>query len=123
MSHYIHHTPGRLRIKTPHVKRNLRRAEAVKNTLWPLRGIHSISISTLTGSVVVHYDLTSANSEEILQALKRACYFDETKAVTHDEVIHAAASNVGLFLSKTVCGAVLETTLEESALSMISALI
>lgn len=123
MSHYIHHTPGRLRMKTPYVKRNLRAAERVKDTLLDVQGIHSISINTLTGSVVVHYDPISSNPEEILNMLKSACRFDETKATAHDEVIQAAASNVSFFLSKTVCGAVLETALEESALSMIAALI
>lgn len=123
MNHYIHHIPGRLRIKTPHVKRNTRLAEIIKNVLWPIQGLQTISINTLTGSVVVEYDPTRSNPEEILETLKRACYFDESKAVTHDQVIHTAAASVGLFLGKTVCNAVLGTALEESGFSVIAALI
>lgn len=123
MSHYIHHIPGRLRIKTPHVKRNSRLAEIIKNVLWPLQGLRTISINPLTGSIVVEYDPIRANPEELLETLKRACYFDESKAVTHDQVIHTAAASVGLFLGKTVCNAVLGTALEESGFSVIAALI
>lgn len=123
MSHYIHHIPGRLRIKTPYVKRNQRVAEGVKTALAAIRGIRLISINTLTGSIVVQYDPIYANTKEILDTLKRVCYFDESKAVTHDQVIETAASRVGRLLSKTVCGAVLETAFEDSALSVIAALI
>lgn len=123
MSYYIHQIPGRLRIKSPAVKRNQTMADAVESFLKAISGIRSVSVNTVTGSIIIHHDPQSISSETILGALKCNGYFDASKAMTHDQVIQTAASSVGLFLSKTVCGAVLETALEDAALSMIAALI
>jgi copper chaperone CopZ len=122
MSYYIHQIPGRLRIKSPAIKRNQAKAEAVETLVARIDGVCSVTVNTITGSIVIHHQ-TDADPEEILNTLKRAGYFDETKAVTHDEVIHTAASNVGLFVGKTVCGAVLQTALGDSPLAMIADLI
>lgn len=123
MSYYIHQIPGRLRIKSPTVKRNQAKAEAVEALLRAIYGVGSVAVNTVTGSVIIHYDQVDVEPEKILNTLKRAGYFDESKAVTHDQVIQKAASDVSFFLGRTVCGAVVETALGDSALSMIAAFI
>ncbi|MBI3803150.1 MAG: heavy-metal-associated domain-containing protein [Nitrospirae bacterium] len=123
MSYYIHQIPGRLRIKSPAVKRNPAKAEIVEGLLKSIDGVDSVAVNILTGSITIHYDQNNLQPEAILDRLKQARYFDESKAVTHDQVIYTAASNVGLFLGKTVCGAVVETALGDSAFSMLAALI
>lgn len=123
MSYYIHQIPGRLRIKSPVVRRNEAVAVTVETFLKTIDGIRSVAVNTLTGSITLHYSPSVVTPEIILEALKCKGYFDASKAKTHDQVIYTAASGVGFFLSKTVCGAALETVLEDSALSMIAALI
>ncbi len=123
MSDYIHQIPGRLRIKSQAIKRNQTTAEAAEALLKAVSGIRSVAVNTVTGSIVIHHDSQSISSETILGTLKRHGYFDASKAMTHDQVFQTAASSVGLFLGKTLCGAVLETAFEDSALSVIAALI
>lgn len=123
MSYYIHQIPGRLRIKSPVVRRNEAVAVTVETFLKTIDGIRSVAVNTLTGSITIHYSPRVVTPEIVLEALKCKGYFDASKAKTHDQVIYSAASNVGFFLSKTVSGAALETAFEGSALSLIAALI
>lgn len=123
MSYYIHQIPGRLRIKSPAVKRKPTMAEAVEVLLKTIEGIRSVAVNTITGSITIHYTLQVVSPGTILDALECKGYFDPSKAMTHDQVIQGAASDVGLFLSRTVCGAVVETAFEGSAWSLLAVLI
>lgn len=123
MSYYIHQIPGRLRIKSPAVRRNQAAAETVSVLLTALAGVRSVAINTVTGSIIVCYDPKTISSETIVGPLKRNGYFDASKAMTHDQVIQRAASKAGLFLSRTFFGAVVETAFQGSAWSFLAILI
>lgn len=123
MSYYIHNVPGRLRIKTPLIKKNQSIAEDVQNLLRPLIGISSTSVNLITGSIVINYDHKIITSKEIVNTLNYAGYFDLSKAITNDEYIKTAAASMGQVVVKTLFGTFIESALEGSALSFIAILV
>lgn len=123
MSYYIHNVPGRLRIKTPLIKKNQSIAEDVQNLLRPLIGISSTSVNLITGSIVINYDHKIITSKEIVNTLNYAGYFDLSKAITNDEYIKTAATSMGQIVVKTLFGAFVDSALEGSALSFIAILV
>lgn len=123
MSYYIHHIPGRLRVKTHLIKRNQNTAEEAQKKLGQVNGINSVLVNTITGSITISYDTDTLSPQLILNILKQMGYFDVSKAITNDQYIHTAASKAGQTLGKVLFGAVIEKVFEGSALSLISILI
>lgn len=72
--HYIHHVPGRLRVRTAVVKGNEKRATAVKALLQSTEGVRAVAVNPLTGSVTIHYDEKITNSSAVLDVLNREGY-------------------------------------------------
>lgn len=93
MSHYFHVVPGRLRIKSPLIKRNKNVAE-VEGLLEAISGINSFEINTVTGSILVNYDSKVVSYKKIISILRQAGYFDPSKAITNDRYIHTAVSGI-----------------------------
>ena len=123
MNYYVHNVPGRLRIKTPMVKRSKSSARCVEGLMKQLRGITSIVVNTTTGSVVVLYDREIISSNLILNTLENEGLFDSSKAVSCDQYINEAASKAGQFLGKILFGAFVEKAFEGSALSYVAVFI
>lgn len=91
MSHYYHVVPGRVRIKSPFIKgkNNVKEIEAL---LESIDGVQSWDINTVTGSIRVNYHSKMVTSRNIINILKKAGYFDPSKAITNDHYIHNAVS-------------------------------
>ena len=123
MGYYLHVVPGRVRVKIPIIKGDERKAQDIESNLANLIGIQSVSANSLTGSIVVCYDSNLTDSDDILQALKRQGYFDETKVMTNDQYIQNAASKVGQSIGRALFGLAIEKAFEGSGLSILAALI
>jgi copper chaperone CopZ len=123
MSYYLHHVPGRLRVRSPLIKGNEQRASHVQRLLRLIHGIQSTSVNTVTGSVVIHYDRRVVDPETITGALTQAGYFDQSKAITNDQYIHNAASTAGQWAWKALFGAFADVAMQGSPLSLITLLI
>jgi copper chaperone CopZ len=120
MSNYVHSIPGRLRVKTALIKKNSGEAEKVERLLKSIPGVQSLDINLLTGSVLVRYDPNSIGVDQLLQTLTEAGYFEPSKAVTHDEVVHSALTRGGKAIGSLVLGAL---EIENPALAILTALI
>jgi cation transport ATPase len=123
MDYYFHHIPGRLRVKSPLLKKNQHLISQVERLLNSIHGVTSITANLVTGSVVIQYDPQQTSSDDILHTLTRAGYFDRSRAVTHDDLIHHAFSKTGKAIASVLFGAVIQDQLEGSPLSVIAALI
>ena len=66
---YFHHVPGRLRVRTTSVKRNASAAASVRARLSAASGVTSSEVSTVTGSILVHYDVRLTNATAICSIL------------------------------------------------------
>jgi len=123
MSYYIHNVPGRLRVKTPVVKRNKDVADEIRKTLSTINGIATVDINLTTGSILINYNPKAIQDGDIVSALQRKGYFDTSKALTNDQYIHKAASRAGDIVGKVIFGTFVDKALEGSALSLITFLI
>jgi hypothetical protein len=123
MDYYFHHIPGRLRVKSPLLKKNPPLAARAEQLLKSLSGVDAIAANPVTGSIVVRYDSRETSSEDILRALNRAGYFDPSQAVTNDELISRAFSKAGKTIGSILFGVLVKDELEGSALAVIAALI
>lgn len=123
MSYYIHNVPGRLRLKSPLVRKNSGAADDIKKTLSTIQGIATVDINLTTGSVLINYNPKQINHKDIAGLLQRKGYFDQSLALTNDQYIHRAASRAGSVVGKAVVGTFVDMALEGSALSLITLLI
>lgn len=123
MSYYIHNVQGRLRIKSPAIKRNKNAMVILKNTLSTLNGIESVDINPTTGSIVVNYNPTSIQKTHIVNILEKNGYFDQSKAITNDEYLHRAASRAGMLIGKSLLSTFAGIALKETPLSFLTLLI
>jgi len=99
MTYYIHDVPGRLRIRSPRVKKNEDTANKLENLLRQMAGVNNIDINLLTGSCLVKYDPATASRDDIVSVFTDEGYFDPSRAITNDEYINGAASKVITFLT------------------------
>lgn len=121
--YYIHCVTGRIRIKTPEIKNNRYKAEAVKQTLNAMIGVYVNDINILTGSILVHYNPSAVNSEKIIDRLEKTGYFNSSLSISNDEYVKSAATKAGNFAAKTIFGAALDTVFAGSPLSMVTVFI
>lgn len=119
MSPYIHHIPGRLRVKSPGLKRNERAAAQTRAHIDQLHGIHSTEINPITGSILIHYDTRQVAAQTLLDTLRSLGHL-------HPEQGHALpyqGPGLGQKLSDTVVNKLLETVLERSATALVAAIL
>ncbi len=123
MSYYVHYVPGRLRVKTPLVKRNRTSAKHVEGLMNQLMGVKSTTVKTATGSIVVYHCPKTISCDAILNTLENEGLFDSSKVVSHDRYIHESASKAGQMVGKLVFKTVVEKALKSAGLSFVAALI
>jgi hypothetical protein len=147
MNHYIHHIPGRLRVKTPLLKRNEAEAVRVRATLTGLDGLLSYEVNNLTGSLIVYYDPALTQGETILAFLGRHGFLGQettiglmqpgVKAImpslptsagtatlkTSEPIVVNFGASMGKAFGKAVFGLALEKLVERSAVALVSAIL
>jgi hypothetical protein len=72
VSHYIHHVPGRLRIRVPELKRNPVGAARVAVALAGQAGVLRHEVKARTGSILVIYDRPAVCAEAVVESLRGA---------------------------------------------------
>lgn len=77
---YIHHLPGRLRVRSQLVKKNQQRALSAAAWLRSLPGVSSADANTVTGSLTLRYDPDLTGGATLLAALREAGYIGATSA-------------------------------------------
>lgn len=123
MNCYVHSVPGRLRVKTPTVKRNRAAARHVEGLMKQLRGVSLTTANTITGSVLVVYNPKAISTDLILNTLENEGHFDNSGVVSSDQYIGEAASKAGRLIGKVVFGAFVERAFQGSALSYLAVFI
>ncbi len=123
MGHYIHHVPGRLRIRTPKLKRDDRRAKAAEQLLQSIDGVRSVRANAVTGSITLMYERDTVDSATILRALALHGYYEPDTVRHADGQLHDMAARTGGKLSKALFGFVVEKAFERSAVALIGALL
>jgi copper chaperone CopZ len=123
MGNYIHHVPGRIRVRVPSVKRNEKEAQAVQGLLEGIEGVSVVSVSTVTSSVTINYDARMVSSTAIMETLRHQNYFNWETATTDSKPSPGAAAKAGEIFGKTIFGVIMEKAIEQSATALIAAMI
>ncbi len=123
MQSYVHNVPGRLRIKNPLFKNSSVHYEVRKTLVDMGHGIGTADFNATTGSLLIHYNPTEIQHQDILNALARGGFYHPDKTLTNDQVIHQATSNAFNLVTKAVSGAFIETALQGTGLSFLAILL
>jgi len=123
MSYYVHHITGRIRLKTPVLKNNPEKKETLISLFGCAAGINGVSVNTLTGSVIIHYDPTLYSKETILDILKTHRFLDTHHIISNDNRIERFIEMIRREIRKAMFAMALEVALEPIGLSFVCALI
>ncbi len=118
MSYYVHHVPGRLRIKAARL-RCVECQAKLDRLLGALPGINSYSHSHRIGSVLVHYDPARLSADDILYQLYKAGCLDS--AISASSTASASGNLVkqaGALFGSALFGTLLRKSVETSVLSL-----
>ena len=72
MSHYIHHVPGRLRVKSSHFRCPTTKAREAVRRLEALEGVREVTVNPRAASITAHYDPERVDSRQLLAMLEEA---------------------------------------------------
>ena len=112
---YLHHVPGRLRVKCDRLRREPAALAAAYRRLQGMTGVRTISANRLTGSLLVTYDPNLLSLPDLRQALRR-CGFPmvptrqrsgRATAAVVDDLAGAALQTLLQYLMKRLAGAML----------------
>lgn len=117
MSQYIHHVPGRLRIRSQSLRCRSDKALAAQNRLVSMDGVQSVRINPRAGSITILYDANALRQADLLSALHEVGCM--SAAVRSDEHVRKVADTFG----KALVGAVMQKAVEQSARTLVGALI
>jgi copper chaperone CopZ len=68
---YLHHVPGRLRLKAAEFRHQPRVLEAARRELSALHGVCRVSTNLLTGSILVEYDPAVLTPDALSEAMQK----------------------------------------------------
>jgi hypothetical protein len=123
MECYLHHVPGRIRVKIPHIKHRPYKADRVREMLQEQSGVDRINVNLSTGSVIVYYDPETPAAEEILSLLRYKGFFDETVSGNTPGEIDRVSTKACVVFGKAIFGWTVGQILDASGLSFLAALI
>jgi copper chaperone CopZ len=116
MSLYIHHVPGRLRVRTESFRCRANLAEAARARLSGLDGVSDVAINPRSGSITVRYEPGRCTQAELLGVLEEAgCIGARRRAVAADGAV------AGLF-GKALIGALAQTVAQRSVQTLVGVL-
>ena len=123
MKHYIHHVPGRVRMKNPEFKGNTILLQEVTSCFQGQEGIEGIETNSLTGSVVIVYDQQIMPVQHMANLLLECKYIDYVQAVGLDQSMQKSFSQAGRLMGKIGLSLVADWALSGTRLSLVTALL
>lgn len=123
MTHYLHHVPGRLRVRSAAIKRNPAKAEAVQAALSELDGVLEVEVRPVTGSITVHYDGESCTMQDLVGLMKARGYIPASAPTETPNAAFDGLTPQTSQVARFVAGMAVEKVLERSATALIAALI
>lgn len=116
MNYYIHHVPGRMRVRIPGLKSNVAAGQDLKRALIEVAGTSEVELNLLTGSVLVHYDRRRETAQAIMNVLQRQPMWRVQES--GDSIVR-----IGQKVANVVAARVLEAVLERAVVAAVAALL
>ncbi len=117
MSDYIHHVPGRLRIKAVRLRCAGCQAK-LAGTLEALPGVDNYVHNSRIGSVLIHYDPARLSADDILYHLYKAGCLDSALSTAPIAASGQRVKQVGALFGNALFGALLRKSVETSVLAL-----
>lgn len=116
MKPYVHHVPGRLRVRSKELSCAAKKRTCLLEALRRMDGVHEVAFNEYACSITVRYDNARLQWEKILSAFQEAGCLG---ARGGERVASSEASNVGQIVSKVLWLA-FEKTVERSVIALVS---
>lgn len=116
MTHYMHHIPGRLRVRVGGAKRNAQNARALQMAIQDICGVTAVEVNLLTGSVLVRYDPRACDTQALLSIFNRWGHQQGSRS-------SAQAGRIWERVAETMARYLIEVALERAALAFIFAVL
>jgi hypothetical protein len=117
MSQYIHHVPGRIRVRSKAFQCFGARADTARARLMAMDGIRQVEINQRASSLIVQYDPERVSRAALFATLEDlGCM----AAVRRD---NAHLRKVGETFGKALVGAMVQKAVERSARTLVAAVI
>ena len=126
MNPYVHHVPGRLRIKSSIVKRNDHKASELCKLLSRTDGVLHCEVNAVTGSILIRYDAGLTTAKQLLQLLHEHGHVAEVTSQTTIETASSAGEVVSAAtegVRKTLLNFIVEKAVQRSAAALIGAML
>lgn len=119
MSPYLHHIPGRIRLRCALLRNRPDQAETIRRSLYELDGIKAVHINKHASSITVYYDHENLKLENILTTLRDHGCLESSRLSGSRHQVEAKA---GSMFGKALLDTVLAGTLERSVMSLVAML-
>jgi hypothetical protein len=121
MSHYFHHVPGRIRIRSRRLRSDVAHAESLVARLVETEGVNDVRINERNGSITIHYDRSAATGIQIIGMLASEGFVPNGQVT---EQRGAASGDGDLFaaFSRAIVGAVAQQTVTRSLSTLVTIL-
>ncbi|MBK5932194.1 HMA2 domain-containing protein [Halochromatium salexigens] len=117
MSQYIHHIPGRIRVRSKAFRCYGERASNAQAKLMAMDGVRAVQINQRASSIVVQYDPELLSRVELFAALEDlGCMAAVRRDETH-------ANKLGETFGKALVGAMMQKVVEQSARNLVGVLV
>lgn len=117
MSHYIHHVPGRLRVRSRTFRCKPHQLRAMADRLLMREGVEAVDFREKAGSITVRYDPTVLDQRDLLAAFEHSGCFEIPSPSVKE---HRPASELA---QKALFGTLVQLTVERSVRSLVTALL
>jgi copper chaperone CopZ len=117
VSQYIHHTPGRIRVRSRAFRCRGPAALDAERQLQAMDGVRGVRVNARAGSITVHYDPERLGRGELLTALEQVGCLGAARMA--DERSHQVVQLFG----QALVGAVVKKAVEQSARTLVGVLV
>jgi copper chaperone CopZ len=116
LSLYIHHVPGRLRVRAQAFRCQPNQVAAVARQLLAMDGVDDVKVNAHAGSITICYDPTQLTQGELLATMEGLGCVGAGRAMATD-----SGQLAGLF-GKALLGALAQTVAQRSVATLVGAL-
>ena len=121
MSHYFHHVPGRIRIRSKRLRSDAKRTETLVSRLTETEGVREVKLNERNCSITIRYDRSEATGIQIIGMLA-AEGFVPNGQVTQQRGSASDDGDLMAAFSRALVGAVAQQTVTRSLTTLVSIL-
>ena len=121
MSHYFHHVPGRIRIRSKRLRSDVAHAQLLVARLNETEGVTDVKLNERNGSITINYDRSEATGIQIIGMLASAGFVPNGQVTQQRSAESDGGDLFGAF-SRAIVGAVAQQTVTRSLSTLVTIL-